>query len=285
LRQEGVKNVTIIGGGFIGMELASSIRAALKDLNVTVIEGQKTPLQHVLGEKVGKVLQNLSEKNGVNIITGAKVKGIEGEGKVSGVLLEEKNVPTDVLIIATGVEPVLEFAKDLDRDEGGIKTNVFLETSQKDVYAAGDIASYPFWYTGAPTRIEHYNEAIYQGSVAALNMSGKKFPVDNVPFFWTRQFNNSLSFTGVTRGWDDLHIVGDLKEMKFVAYYIRKSDDKVLGAAAMGSPNKIQIINEAMKNGVMPSASTIKSPDFVLEDILKEIKKKNPKCAKCTQCQ
>ena len=53
-------------------------------------------------------------------------------------------------------------------------------------------------------------------------MAGKKFPVDNIPFFWTRQFNNSLVFTGVTKGWDDIHIVGDLKEMKFVAYYIRK---------------------------------------------------------------
>lgn len=116
-------------------------------------------------------------------------------------------------------------------------------------------------------------------------MAGKKFPVDNIPFFWTRQFNNSLVFTGVTKGWDDLHITGDLAEMKFVAYYIRKSDDKVLGAAAMNSMNSIQMINEAMKNGVMPNASTIKNPSFNLEDVLKEIKKKNPKCARCTMCQ
>lgn len=104
----------------------------------------------------------------------------------------------------------MEFAKDLERSEAGIKTDAFLQTSQKDVYAAGDVAAYPYWYSGVPTRIEHYNEAIYQGSVAALNMSGKKQPVDNIPFFWTRQFNNSLVFTGVTRGWDDLHIVGSL---------------------------------------------------------------------------
>jgi hypothetical protein len=116
-------------------------------------------------------------------------------------------------------------------------------------------------------------------------MAGKKFPVDNIPFFWTRQFNNSLVFTGVSKGWDDLHIVGDLAEMKFVAYYIRKSDDKILGAAAMNSLNKIQVISEAMKNGVMPNASTIKNPAFVLEDLLKEIKKKDPKCSRCTSCQ
>lgn len=95
-------------------------------------------------------------------------------------------------------------------------------------------------------------------------MVGKKFPLDNIPFFWTRQFNNSLVFTGVTKGWDDVHIVGDLNENKFVAFYYRKSDDKILGAAAMNSMNKIQIINEAMRNGVMPNASTVKSSTFNL---------------------
>lgn len=117
-----------------------------------------------------------------------------------------------------------------------------------------------------------------------MNMNGKKFPVDNIPFFWTRQHNNSLVFTGYSRGWDDLHIVGDLSQMKFVAFYIRKSDDKVLGAAAMGSLNSIQIINEAMKNGVMPSGSTIKTPGFQLDELLREIKKKNPRCSRCTTC-
>jgi hypothetical protein len=115
-------------------------------------------------------------------------------------------------------------------------------------------------------------------------MAGKKFPVDNIPFFWTRQFNNSLVFTGVTKGWDDIHVVGDLKELKFVAFYIRKSDNKVLGAAAMNQMNKIQIINEAMRNGVMPNATQIKNANFKLEDLLEEIKKKDPKCTRCTAC-
>jgi len=103
IRASGVKNVTIIGGGFIGMETASAIKMTLKDVNVTVIEGQKVPLQHVLGDKVATVLQKLSEKNGVNFITSAKVNGIEGTGHVTGVNLEGSIVPTDVLIVATGV--------------------------------------------------------------------------------------------------------------------------------------------------------------------------------------
>jgi len=69
--------------------------------------------------------------------------------------------------------------------------------------------------------------------------------------------------------------------MKFVAYYIDKKSDKIIGAAAMGLMNKIQIINEAMKNGVMPKASTVKSNDFNIDDLLKDIKSKNPKCTRC----
>ena len=79
------------------------------------------------------------------------------------------------------------------------------------MFAAGDIASYPFWPTGQQIRIEHYNEAIYQGSIAALNMMGKRVPMDNIPYFWTRSFNNTLSFTGYTKGWDEIIIKGDLK--------------------------------------------------------------------------
>jgi hypothetical protein len=73
--------------------------------------------------------------------------------------------------------------------------------------------------------------------------------------------------------------------MKFVAYYIRKEDDKILGAACMGLMNKIMIINEAMRNGVMPKASTVKDPNFKIENLLSELKKKDPKCTRCTMCK
>jgi NADPH-dependent 2,4-dienoyl-CoA reductase/sulfur reductase-like enzyme len=185
--------------------------------------------------------------------------------------------------MATGVRPAVDFAPELvNKENHGISTNVYLEASNaKDVYAAGDIASYPFWYTGKNVRVEHYNEAIYQGSVAGMNMAGRKFPMDNVPFFWTRQWNNSLVFSGVAQGWDDVHITGNLEEMKFIAYYIDKKSDKVIAAAAMNQMNKIQIINEAMKNGVMPKASVVKSGDFNLDKLLKDVNDKHPKCTRC----
>lgn len=272
IREPGVKNVTIIGAGFIGMEVASAIKLQFKEnLNISVIDQQSVPLQHVVGKEVGGALKKLAEKNGVSVIADASIKSINSkEGKPVSVVLNDREVPTDVLIMATGVRPALDFAPELvDKESQGIKTNAFLETSKKDVYAAGDIATYPYWYTGRPTRIEHFNEAIYQGSVAALNMAGRKFPMDNVPFFWTRQFNNSLCVTGSISGWDEVYIAGNPDELKFTAYYIDKKNDKVLGTATMGVMNTSQIVNEAIRYGVMPKASQIKSGKVDLNEVLK----------------
>ena len=86
-------------------------------------------------------------------------------------------------------------------------------------------------------------------------MAGKKFEMDNVPFFWTRSFNNSLCVSGVISGSDEIHITGSLEEAKFVAYFIEKNTDLVLGVATMNVANAAQIVNEAMRNKIMPKAS------------------------------
>ena len=164
---------------------------------------------------------------------------------------------------------------------GGIRTNSYLKTSNEDVYAAGDVASFPYWLTGKSTRVEHWNQAIYEGSIAALNILGKKIPLDNVPFFWTRSFDNSVQFTGVTSGYDNLHISGDLPTQKFIAYYFK--DGKVVGAVCMNSLNSIMIINEALRQGVMPTAEAVSKSDFKLDSLLSLINSKKPTCVKC-QC-
>lgn len=116
-----------------------------------------------------------------------------------------------------------------------------MKTSHDDVYAAGDVASFPYWLTAENTRIEHFNQAIYQGSIAALNMIGLHRPVDNIPFFWTRFFNTSVQYTGNTSKWDDVIVKGDLAQQKFVAYYV--NNGKVVAAATMNTPNAVMIIN------------------------------------------
>lgn len=135
--------------------------------------------------------------------------------------------------------------------------------------------------TGTRARVEHWNQAIYEGSIAALNILGKKIPLDNVPFFWTRSFDNSVQFTGMTAGYDKVHIAGDLAAQKFVAYYFKEG--KVIGASTMNSLNSIMIINEALKQGVMPPADEVTKSDFKLDTLVPLIQAKKPTCSKC-QC-
>lgn len=117
---------------------------------------------------------------------------------------------------------------------GGIETDVFLKTSRPDVYAAGDCASYPYWVTGESVRVEHHNEAIQQGFVAAMNMLNRPTPMESVPFFWTNQYNQGLRYSGVGQKYDELIIDGEISENKFIAYYCR--DGKVVASASMGVP-------------------------------------------------
>ena len=120
VRNEGVKNVTIVGAGFIGIETASAIKAALKEkVNVTVLEQANAPLAHVLGAQVGSVLSDLAHENGVNILSGVKIQSIvAGDNKKpKEVVLGNQRVPTDVLIMATGVKPAVDFAKELVEPE------------------------------------------------------------------------------------------------------------------------------------------------------------------------
>jgi NADPH-dependent 2,4-dienoyl-CoA reductase/sulfur reductase-like enzyme len=99
----------------------------------------------------------LAEKNGITFKTSTKITQIHSNnGKVQSIELPTEKIPTDILIMATGAKPALDFAKELiDTSSQGINTNVYLETSEKDVYAAGDVASYPYWQTGKRLRVEH----------------------------------------------------------------------------------------------------------------------------------
>lgn len=101
----------------------------------------------------------------------------------------------DLLVVGAGVRPATEFLKDsgIEMDKmGGVVCDPFLNTSDKDIYAAGDIASYPYWPTGGRCRTEHWIAALDMGTYAAFNMLGKMSPYSSIPFFWTRHYNKSL---------------------------------------------------------------------------------------------
>lgn len=153
------------------------------------------------------------------------------KGEVEAMILNDGTEhKVSMLICGLGILPSTKF---LDKNETGIKTDgqgaivcdPFLQSSVKDIYAAGDICSYPYWHTGRPIRVEHWIHAMDQGSYAAFNMLDKFLPYGNTPFFWTRHYNKSMQYVGHCAGYDEVIVKGDVSAQKFIAYYVK--DNKI----------------------------------------------------------
>ena len=190
------KKVVIIGASFIGSECAASLKQEFKDnIEIDMVDIANVPFERTLGKEVGQAIQLMHEKNGVRFSGGAMIKEItkDEDGKVKSVVFQDgKTLEADMVIMATGVRPNTKYLEgsgiDLAKD-GGIVCDPYLETNVKDVFAAGDVASYPYWPTGARTRTEHWSSALDMGTNAAFNMLDKYVPYADVPFFWTRHYN------------------------------------------------------------------------------------------------
>lgn len=256
------KKIVIVGSSFIGMEVAN---ATAKDNDVTVIGMEKVPLERVLGEKVGAGIQKSLEKNGVKFHMNAGVEKAEPSGSdpsnVGAVHLKDgTKLEADLVILGVGVAPATEFLKEnkvirLEQD-GSIKTDEnFMIVGLKDVYAIGDIATYPYHGPGGDgryTRIEHWNVAQNAGRTVASNIINAAVqPARFIPVFWSA-LGSQLRYCGNTiGGWDDVVIQGSVEESSFVAYYTK--GETVVAMASMGKDPAMVQSAELMALGKMPS--------------------------------
>ncbi|EOD52408.1 hypothetical protein GTA08_BOTSDO10000 [Neofusicoccum parvum] len=280
---DGGKKVVVIGSSFIGMEVANCLAGKKND--VTVIGMEKAPMERVMGEKVGKVFQGLIEKNGVKFYMEASVeKATPSESdpsKVGAVHLKDGTVlEADVVIEGVGVAPSTEFLKDNKAIEllkdGSISTDEsFTVKGLKDVFAIGDIATYPYHGpggNGSPVRIEHWNVAQNAGrSVAnSINNPGSK-PKPFIPVFWSA-LGSQLRYCGSTvGGYDDVVIQGEPEKPSFIAYYT--SGETVVAMASMMKDPYMTQTAELMRRGKMPTKSElVKGVDILNINIPGEIK-------------
>jgi NADPH-dependent 2,4-dienoyl-CoA reductase/sulfur reductase-like enzyme len=190
-----------------------------------------------------------------------------------------------MVILAVGITPNTEFINQAVQLDGKfVVCDKYLRTSDENIFAAGDITQVPYLNTGNKISFGHYVSATQQGSIAALNMLGKNVSYDYVPFFWTRQWDKGLHYTGYGTTWDEVFVTGDLFEYKFAAYYIK--DNKVVGFASMNIPNAANIMTEAFRFNKVPSANAIKNGNANLETIKASLKyAKGTHCKKANCCR
>lgn len=263
---DAVKNATkalVIGSSFIGMEAAASLTQ--QGLEVTVISPSEVPFQKILGDKLGKMFQKLHEQNAVTFRFGTKATEFIGEGKVEYAVLEHgEKIATDLVIVGIGVEPNTSYLEgiELNEKDNSIPVNEYLQTETRSIYAAGDIARFPYAPMGEPTRIEHWRLAAQHGRIAAENML-QQYPYNQqnaseiVPFFWSGQYELKLRYVGHAEEWDEIKIDGSLDKPEFLAFYIQ--NNKIMAVAGVGRDKDIAAISELMRLQKMPDATAVKN--------------------------
>jgi apoptosis-inducing factor 3 len=199
-------HVAVIGGSFIAMEAAASLRS--RGLSVDVVAPESHPFEKVFGRQLSDLIVDTHARKGVRLHLGAKVKKIEGRR----VILEAGDpIDADLVILGLGVEPRVELAEaaglTLDR---GVLVDARLRTSDPDIFAAGDIARWPDPHSGESIRVEHWVVAERQGQVAAANMLGRDKVFAMAPFFWTKHFDLSIRYVGHAETWDETVVEGNL---------------------------------------------------------------------------
>ncbi|KAI1476750.1 hypothetical protein F4774DRAFT_412547 [Daldinia eschscholtzii] len=261
------KKIIIVGSSFIGMEVAN---ATASENEVTVVGQESVPLERVLGKEVGAGLQKLLEGKGVKFYMSAGVDKAEPSGsspsRVGSVHLKDgTKLEADLVILGVGVAPSTGYLKENKvirlEEDGSLKTDEnFLVVGLKDVYAIGDIASYPYHGPGGQgnyTRIEHWNVAQNQGRVVAHHIVNPSLKSDFfTPIFWSA-LTGQLRYCGNSmHGWDELVLQGNPGEGKFVAYYCK--GETVVAMASMGVDPAMSKSAELMKMGAMPSKTELK---------------------------
>lgn len=254
------KKAVIIGGGFIGCEIASS----LKKLGVesTIIEKANSILTLALDEETAKIIEQHFKRSGINVITGTSVKQfIAKDNKVIGVETESgEEIMADMFVVGIGIKVSTELAEKAGLEvNNGIVVNERLMTRKENVFAAGDVASFYHPLYETYMRVEHYDVAVKHGKIAGSNMAGINSTFNELPYFFSYMYNLNIYSWGMIKGYDYIVKRGELDvEKGFLQFYFKKGQMiAVLGV------NTFKEADVARK--IIASKKTFENPDLLAD--------------------
>lgn len=212
---EGKRRAVVVGGSFIGLEVAASLLA--RGLEVHVVAPETVPLERVLGTALGEFIRTLHGEKGVQFHLGRKPASVTERGVT---LDDGSSIDADVVVFGVGVRPRLELAESAGlKVDRGVVVNAGLETSVKGIYAVGDIARFPDARTGEPIRIEHWVVAQRMGQVAARNILGAAEKFTYAPFFWSMHYDAGINYVGHAEKLEKVVTDGSPENRDFAARY------------------------------------------------------------------
>jgi len=250
------QNLVIIGGGYIGLEVAAVAKTLGK--NVFIVEMQERPLQRVVSAETSAYFTELHEGRGVKFLLQTGIDALVGEASVSGVKLSSgEEIPADVVLVAIGAEPNDDLAVDVGLDvDNGILVDGAGMTSDENIYAAGDCTRFFSNRYGRSVRMESVQNAIDQAKIVAQSLLGEEADYDPLPWFWSDQYNIKLQIAGLSDGYDRVLTVGSREDNKFYVAYLK--NDQLIAVDSINSPRSHmmarRVIGEVWRDDLLPDA-------------------------------
>ena len=260
------KKMVIVGAGYIGLEVASV--AASLGVEVTVIEMANRVMNRTVDPMISSYYQKLHESHGVKIHLDNGLKAFEGGDSVNAVLCSDGLIlEADLVVIGAGVLPNQEIAIEAGLEcNNGIMVNEFGETSTAHVYACGDCTNHPNKGLNTRLRLESVHNAMEQSKTVANTIMGNKEPYDQVPWFWSDQYDHKLQLVGISGDHDEVVMRGLESEQKFLLFYLKNSE--LIAVNAINSSKEFLICRKLVANKVKISSDVIKDQSVNLNDLL-----------------
>ena len=242
------RRLVVVGGGFIGLEIAASARTL--GAEVTVIEVADQLMGRAVAPEIGAWFAALHGRHGVDVRLGAGLAGFEGAGALEHVVLTGgERIAADMAVIGIGIQPNVELGAAAGlAHENGIVVDRFCRTSDPDIWAAGDVANQPNRFLDHPVRLESYQNAQDQGMAAGRNAVGAE-PVayNDRLWVWTDQYDVNLQMIGLPRDWDRLVIRGDADAGPFTAFYLREG--RIVGVNLVNNGREVRTCERLFASG------------------------------------
>ena len=254
----------LVGMGFIGAEVAASLRGL--GLDVTVVEVTATPLERVLGPRLGRSIEALHRDHGVEMVFGDAAERFEGAGRFEALVTRGgRRIEGDVAVVGVGVEPVTgPWEAGGGTVEDGILVDARLRSAVDGVWAIGDVARHDHPTFGR-LRVEHFDNALKMGEHVAGNLLGDDRVFDDPHWFWSDQYDARIEMAGFARDWDATVIRGSVEERSFAAFLLKGG--RLLSTFSMNWMRDVRRSMPLISQGARPDPAQLADPQFDLRSL------------------
>jgi 3-phenylpropionate/trans-cinnamate dioxygenase ferredoxin reductase component len=257
----------VIGGGFIGSEVAATAKAL--GVDVTIVEALGAPLQQILGREIGDVCAAIHRSHGVTLRLGEPVESVQEDEDGVFVTTSSCRLEGDLAVIGVGIVPNVELAvRSGVRTDNGVLVDEYCRTDVPNVFATGDVANHYHPLFGERVRVEHFDNANKHAACAAYNILGSATPFTDPHWFWSDQYELNLQYAGHARAWDQVLIRGSVENFDFCALYLR--DGLIRAVFAVGRGDEVAAAKELIANRVEVAHRLLTDDDTDLAELAQE---------------